>query len=135
MGFKKKTQRILIAIVVFLVAVPAGFSVWLYRELHSPVAHGKANDYIEIPRGSMPEGIVNKLLAEGVIRRTWPLLFYIKLTGSAKLIKAGDYRFPSPISALGVHGFTKMAIACLMIEALESFQRGWPDTLRPAWIF
>ena len=44
-------------------------------------------------------------------------------------------RYIDPISALGVHGFTKMAIACLMIEALESFQRGWPDTLRPAWIF
>ncbi len=102
MGFKKKTQRLLIVIAVLLVAAPAGFSLWLYRELHSPVAHGKANDYIEIPRRSTPEGIANKLLAEGVIRRTWPLLFYIKLTGSAKLIKAGDYRFPSPITALGV---------------------------------
>jgi UPF0755 protein len=101
-GFKKRTQRILISIAVLLFAVPAGFSLWLYRELHSPVAHGKANEYIEIPRRSTPEGIVNKLLAEGVIRRTWPLLFYIRLTGSAKLIKAGDYRFPSPITALGV---------------------------------
>src|SRR6266481_3199407 len=80
----------------------AAFSVWLYRELHATVAHGKANEYIEIPRGSTPEGIANKLRADGVIRRTWPLSFYIKLTRSAKLIKAGDYRFPSPISALGV---------------------------------
>src|SRR6185295_9775034 len=31
-----------------------------------------------------------------------PFLLYIKLTGSAKLIKAGEYRFPSPITALGV---------------------------------
>jgi len=42
------------------------------------------------------------LLSEGVIRRKWPLLLYIKLTGSAKLIKAGEYRFPSPITPLGV---------------------------------
>ncbi|OGA56026.1 MAG: hypothetical protein A3F77_13000 [Betaproteobacteria bacterium RIFCSPLOWO2_12_FULL_67_28] len=28
-------------------------------------------------------------------------------------------------------GFTMMAIACLMIEALESFRRGWPDTGKP----
>jgi UPF0755 protein len=101
-GFKKKTQRILITVAIIAIAVPAGFSLWLYRELHSPVAHGKANEYIEIPRRSTPEGITNKLLAEGVIRRTWPLLFYIRLTGSAKLIKAGAYRFPSPITALGV---------------------------------
>jgi len=100
---KRKTRlRILIVVAFVLFTAPAGFSLWLYSELHAPVSHGKSNDYIEIPRRSTPEGIANKLLAEGVIRRTWPLLFYIKLTGSAKLIKAGDYRFPSPVSALGV---------------------------------
>jgi UPF0755 protein len=100
---KRKTRwRILIVVAFVLFAAPAGLSIWLYSELHAPVSHGKSNDYIEIPRRSTPEGIANKLLAEGVIRRTWPLLFYIKLTGSAKLIKAGDYRFPSPVSALGV---------------------------------
>jgi hypothetical protein len=26
------------------------------------------------------------------------------------------------------HGFTTMAIACLMVEALESFRQGWTDT-------
>jgi len=26
------------------------------------------------------------------------------------------------------HGFCVMAISCLMIEALESFRQGWPDT-------
>ncbi len=26
------------------------------------------------------------------------------------------------------HGFTSMAVACLMVEALESFQQGWVDT-------
>lgn len=102
MVIKTKTWRLLIVIAVILPAAPAVFSLWLYRELHTPVVHAKANDYIEIPRRSTPEGIANKLLSEGVIRRTWPLLFYIKLTGSAKLIKAGDYRFPSPVSALGV---------------------------------
>jgi UPF0755 protein len=101
-SIKTRTWRLLIAIAAILVIVPAGFSFWVYRELHATVAHAKANDYIEIARGSTPEGIANRLRAEGVIRRTWPLLFYIKLTGSAKLIKAGDYRFPSPISALGV---------------------------------
>jgi UPF0755 protein len=104
-AIKRKTRRVLTAsaaILAIVFVVTAIFSLWLYRELHTPVAHGKANDYIEIPRRSTPEGIANKLLAEGVIRRTWPLLFYIKLTRSAQLIKAGDYRFPSPISPLGV---------------------------------
>jgi cell division protein YceG involved in septum cleavage len=37
-----------------------------------------------------------------VLRHKWPLLLYIKLTGSTKLLKAGEYRFPSPITPLGV---------------------------------
>ena len=96
--FKK---RLLTGLIV-IAAVCGAFALWFYHELHATVAHGKANDYIEISRKSTPEGIVNRLVSEGVLRRKWPLLFYIKLTGSAKLIRAGDYRFPSPISALEV---------------------------------
>ncbi len=99
---RKARKRLWLGILLLLLAGPAIFSLWLYRELHTLVAHGKANDYIEIPRRSNPESITTKLLSEGVIRRTWPLLLYIKITGSAKLIKAGEYRFPSPITPLGV---------------------------------
>jgi UPF0755 protein len=99
---KSKIIRILLVIVIVSLASVAAFSFYFYRELHTPTAHAKANDYIEIQRRSSPEAIDNKLLSEGVIRRTWPLLLYIKLTGSAKLIKAGEYRFPSPITPLGV---------------------------------
>jgi hypothetical protein len=38
-------------------------------------------------------------------------------------------RYFTPIdSASQKHGFCTMAISCLMIEALESFRRGWPDS-------
>ncbi|HMH43651.1 MAG TPA: endolytic transglycosylase MltG [Pyrinomonadaceae bacterium] len=102
MPLKKRTRRILLAIVLLLIAAPGIFALWLYRDLRSPTSHDKASEYIEIPRRSTPESIANKLLSEGVIRRKWPLLLYIKLTGSAKLIRAGEYRFPSPITPLGV---------------------------------
>src|SRR2546423_4887655 len=101
MALKRRTKRLLIAIILLLIIAPGAFALWLYREMRIPVSHTKSNDYIEIPRRSTPEGIVNKLVSEGVLRRKWPLLLYIKLTGSAKLIKAGDYRFPSPITPVG----------------------------------
>ncbi len=88
------------AIVVAIAAT--AFGIWFYRDLNSPVAHAKANDYIEIPRGSTPDAIADKLLAEGVLKHKWPLLLYLKTTGKAKTIRAGEYRFPSPISAMGV---------------------------------
>jgi len=95
-------KRLWIGLAAIVLAVAAVFAVWFYRQLHSPAVHGKANDYIEIPRGSTPESIANTLVREGVLRRKWPFLFYVRITRSAKLIKAGEYRFPSPISPLGV---------------------------------
>jgi len=102
MAIKRRTKRLILVTVLILIAAPGAFAIWMYRELHQPISHNKASDYLEIPRRSTPESIANKLLSEGVIRRTWPLRLYIKLTGSAKLIKAGEYRFPSPITPLGV---------------------------------
>src|SRR5437870_4893880 len=95
-----KRRWIIIAVIPLILLISLG--LWAYRDLHASVAHAKSNEYIEIPRGSTPEGIANKLVAEGVLRHKWPLLWYAKLTGKTKLIKAGEYRFPSPISALGV---------------------------------
>jgi len=40
-------------------------------------------------------------------------------------------RFIEPISSIPIdarHGFTTMAINCLLIETLEAFQRGWTST-------
>jgi UPF0755 protein len=91
----------LLIIVLFCIAI-GGLFFWSYRELRAPVSHNKSKEYVEIPRGSTPTEIVDKLIAQGIIRHSWPLLVYIKLTGAASRLKAGEYRFPSPISPLGV---------------------------------
>lgn len=98
---KRKVKFLGLGLLVFLVAA-GGFLFWAYRELNAPVAHNKADTYIEIPRGLSPSQIVHKLATEGIINREWPLLAYIKLTGAGSRLKAGEYRFPSPISPLGV---------------------------------
>jgi UPF0755 protein len=98
---KRKGKLIALSLILFCVAV-GGFLFWTYRELRAPVAHDKAEKYIEISRGLSPSQIVSRLASEGVIKREWPLLAYIKLTGAGARLKAGEYRFPSPISPLGV---------------------------------
>ena len=95
-------KRWLLISLSLIVLVAGGFALWLRHELHQSVAHARANDYIEIPRGSTPDAIATKLLNEGILRRKWPFLFYVKLTRGGRLIRAGDYRFPSPITPLGV---------------------------------
>src|SRR5467141_4032931 len=98
---KRNWLRIVLVVVSVVPLTAGGFALWIRSELLNPVSHAKANDYIEIPRGSSPDAIAAKLVNEGVLRKKWPLLFYIKLTGSARLIRSGDYRFPSPITPMG----------------------------------
>ena len=95
-------KRLLVGALLVLLLVVGGLSIWLYRELHNPIAHTHSAEYIVIPRGSSPDAVVRKLSAEGLLRHRWPLLLYIKLTGAGARLKAGEYRFPTPISPLGV---------------------------------
>ena len=76
--------------------------IWAYRDLRTPVRHAKRGQYIEIPRGSSPTSVLNKLHEEGIIKHRWPLAVYLKLTSKGTQLKAGEYDFPSPISPLGV---------------------------------
>jgi UPF0755 protein len=95
-------KRILLILFLILLIVSAGTAAWVYRDLHTPIRHAKQGHYVEIPRGSSPSAVVNKLAAEGIIKHEWPLLLYLKLTSNASQLKAGDYDFPSPISPLSV---------------------------------
>ena len=70
--------------------------------MHKPIAHAKTGQYIDIPKGTSPSGIVHKLATEGVIKNEWPLKLYLKATGKGSTLRAGEYDFPSPISPLAV---------------------------------
>ena len=95
-------KRILLVTFLLLLIGSAVSGIWVYRELHTPIRHAKQGHYVEVPRGSSPTAVVNKLAAEGVIKHKWPLILYLKFTSNGSQLKAGDYDFPSPISPLGV---------------------------------
>jgi len=95
-------KRLLLVVPVLLLLVLGGCSAWVYQDLHRPNTHTKAGKFVEIPKGSSPASILKKLASEGVIKNEWPLMFYVKATGKAATLRAGEYDFPSPISPLGV---------------------------------
>jgi len=93
-----------ILFVLFIVAVLAcgGVSYWIYSSLNKPHAHSKANQFIEIPKGSNPNEIIEKLAGEGVLQSVLPVQIYIRSFGDANKLRAGEYKFNSPISPLQV---------------------------------
>lgn len=97
-----KIYRLLGILLLLLACATGVFAYWFYRELHKPVTHSLSTQYIEIPRGSTPDETVMRLQSSGVIGRSWPLRLYIRFSGIGPRLKAGEYRFPSPISPLGV---------------------------------
>ena len=95
-------KRLILLIILVGILAVAGFGAWTYSDLHKPIAHTKSGQYIEIPKGTSPTAIVQKLGSEGVISHEWPLKLYLKATGKGSTLRAGEYDFPSPISPLGV---------------------------------
>ena len=95
-------KRVIISFTIILMLAFAGSLFWLRRELKAPKLHSQSEQYIAIPKGSTPDQIINNLETLGVIRRGWLLRLYVRVTDSGQRLKAGEYRFPSPISPLGV---------------------------------
>ncbi len=68
--------------------------------LVSPREHKAASRTITIAPGSDARHILRRLQEEGIIAHPLPVLAYLLLTRQSAHLKAGDYRFPSPISPL-----------------------------------
>lgn len=98
-------RKLLIVVVLLgLVAAAAvgGTAFWVKRAMNSPHEHAKANEYISIEKGTAPPAVIGRLVSEGVIENGTPVMLYLRTVGDASKIKAGDYRFKSPITPLEV---------------------------------
>ena len=95
-------KKLILLVLALVVLASAASGAWVYSDLRKPVSHARSGQYIEIPKGSSPSWIINKLVAEGIVKHEWPLKLYLKSTGKGATLKAGEYDFPSPISPLSV---------------------------------
>ncbi|MEW6212652.1 MAG: endolytic transglycosylase MltG [Acidobacteriota bacterium] len=95
-------------ILLSLVAVAASWW-WIKKEVNAQVEHGPADKVISIEQGTGTQAIINRLSEAGIVQSPTLLKIYLYVTGRSGRLKAGDYRFQSPISAL---------------EAIEKIERG-----------
>lgn len=94
--------KILSAILLVSALALGGILYWIFSSLDTPNTHDKAEQFIEIPKGSSPNQIMDKLATEGILKTTLPVQIYLRTFGDASNLQAGEYQFPSPITPFQV---------------------------------
>lgn len=89
---------------VLLVALAAGGAAWWLREQALQPFRGYEGEavFVDVPSGTGPRSLGTRLVEAGVVKD--PLTFRVALwlTGRARELKAGEYRFTGPRRAVDV---------------------------------
>jgi UPF0755 protein len=99
----RKTGALLLS--TFLVVAAAGGLAGLhfYRQATEPFkGYGEAECFVEVPNRSSSRVIGEKLVEAGVVRDRLTFRLALLRTGVARRLKAGEYRFDHPMSAVEV---------------------------------
>ncbi|HZM85312.1 MAG TPA: endolytic transglycosylase MltG [Blastocatellia bacterium] len=89
---------------LFLIVIVAGgaAALWIRKTVTTPVEHQSADRIVTIEPGSGTQTIIARLVEAGVVTNPLALKIYLRLTNRGSNLKAGDYKFASPISPLEV---------------------------------
>jgi UPF0755 protein len=95
-------KRVFFFLVVVAI-VAGGAAWWLYSRVVDPYrGYSDAEVFVEIPSGTGPAGIGERLVASGVVRDATTFRTALLISGRARSLKAGEYRFDAPMHALDV---------------------------------
>ena len=92
-------MRKLVIALSLLILVAGGAAAAFYLRLHQPYrGYSGAEQFVEIPTGSGTRSIGDRLVAAGVVRDPLTFKVALLLSGQARGLKAGDYRFDRPMT-------------------------------------
>ena len=95
-------KRLFLLFVLVAVVAAAG-AWWGYQRLIEPYRGYDAPEvFVEVPSGAGPAGIGERLVAAGIVRDAWTFRAAVLVSGRARALKAGEYRFDAPLHALDV---------------------------------
>jgi len=90
-------------LLVLLAVLAAGGAWWAYARVQQPYRGATAPEtFVEVPQGFGPAGIGARLVEAGVVQDAWTFRAAVIASGRARELKAGEYRFDAPMSALEV---------------------------------
>ena len=95
-------KRLFFLMLLTALVVGAG-GWWLYARAIEPYrGYSDAEVFVDIPPGTGPSTIGQRLVEAGVVRdaRTWQTALWV--SGRSRSLRAGEYRFDAPLHALDV---------------------------------
>ncbi len=98
-------KKLLLVFLVLLLVVACGAAYLGYVRVHEPYRGyaGEAQE-VEIPPGTGSRTIGQRLVSTGVVRDELTFRLALWMSGDARRLKAGEYRFDRPMSPLDVLG-------------------------------
>jgi UPF0755 protein len=94
-----------LAFLVLLLAILAGGALYFVRSLDEPYLGWSGDEvFVDIPTGEGPRAIERRLVDAGIVRDAVTFRVALMLSGRARELKAGEYRFERPVSPNDVVG-------------------------------
>jgi UPF0755 protein len=99
---KRLLLRVFLLLVVLAIAAAAAGYFGFTRVHEKFRGYTSAEQFVDVPSGAAPATIGQRLVDAGVVRDALTFRAALWLSGRARELKAGEYRFDQPMSALEV---------------------------------
>jgi UPF0755 protein len=101
----KTLARLVVVLLIFVALLAAGSAYVFYARVDQPYRGYQVEaQEVEIPAGAGTRAIGERLVDAGVVRDTLTYRVALWLSGDARRLKAGEYRFDRPMTARDVLG-------------------------------
>jgi UPF0755 protein len=96
-------KRVFVPLVFAVVFAAGGAAALFYAHVHEPYrGYSDSEQYVDISQGAGTRTIGRQLVAAGVVRDVATYRLALWLTGDARRLKAGEYRFDRPLTPIAV---------------------------------
>src|SRR5262245_45784580 len=99
----KTLLKVLLVLIVVAALAGGAIAYRAYERVHEAYrGYTDAEQYVTVPSGTWSREIGRRLVAAGVVRDEIDFRVALWVSGTARRLKAGEYRFDRPMSALDV---------------------------------
>lgn len=109
-------MRKVVSLLLVVGLLAAGAAYVEYTRVYAPFQGFSGEQFVEIPPGAGTKAIGDRLVSAGVLRDGLTFRLALTLSGNARKLKAGEYRFDRPLRPLDV--LDKLARGDVYVVAL-----------------